>query len=249
MSDEQAKAVQEVAKTTTEIVKAAGGVGSYVARVLGSVPENLLGLIVGDWLEHKRRRHLRLLELNTARLLETIEIERITEPNPARLIPLLQAAADEAEPELQTMWAALMANVMLDGGSKVRHDYVQVLRTLCPQDALLLSEMNDLYRARSRMTRTTPITKLLRELARDKFLDEWVSIPRSRTRSFTPEERISFETLVRRGCIEFKARGTQGPTVGNVAGLFEHEGPTFRMTSFGTGLLDACTVAGSTSGA
>jgi hypothetical protein len=43
MSDEQAKAVQEVAKTTGEIVKAAGGVGSYLARVFGSIPTICLG--------------------------------------------------------------------------------------------------------------------------------------------------------------------------------------------------------------
>src|ERR1700722_2544443 len=142
MSDEQAKAVQEVAKTTGDIVKAAGGLGSYLARVFGSIPDNLLGLVVGDWLEHKRRRHLRLLEVNTARLLEDdVGSERITEPNPAILIPLLQSAADESEPELQAMWAALLANAMLDGGLQVRPDYIEVLRKLAPLDVLMLERL------------------------------------------------------------------------------------------------------------
>jgi hypothetical protein len=192
MSDEQAKAVQEVAKTTTEIVKAAGGVGSYLARILGSVPENLLGLVVGDWLEHKRRRHLKLLEVNTARLLETIEIERITEPNPARLIPLLQAAADEAEPELQAMWAALMANAMLDGGTKVRHDYIEVLRTLSPRDALVVKEMDEFTR------RQTSIPDPGEGLPLSPFLPEADAI----------EPRISIETLARHDCIALHIRQT-----------------------------------------
>jgi hypothetical protein len=142
VSDEQAKAVQEVAKTTGEIVKAAGGVGTYLTRVLGSVPENLLGLAVGDWLEHKRRRHLRTLELNTARILESVDAERITEPNPALLLPLLQSAADEAEPELQEMWAALLANAMLDDRRRVRADYIETLKQMSPIDAAVLAEMS-----------------------------------------------------------------------------------------------------------
>jgi hypothetical protein len=42
-----------VAKTTGEIVRAAGGMGAYLGRVLGSIPDNLLGLVAGDWLERK----------------------------------------------------------------------------------------------------------------------------------------------------------------------------------------------------
>ena len=83
MSDPQAKAVAEVAKTTAEVVKAAGAIGAYLDRVFGSIPDNLLGLAVGDWLQHKRRRHLAQLEDNTARILEGIASERLTEPSPS----------------------------------------------------------------------------------------------------------------------------------------------------------------------
>jgi hypothetical protein len=140
MTDE-AKAVAEVAKTAGEVVKAAEGLGSYLARVLGSIPDNLLGLAGGDWLEHKRRRHIAILEDNTARLLEGIRItepQRLTEPSPSVLIPLLQAAVDESRPELQELWAALLANAMLDGGKRVRRDYFEAVRKMEPVDAMVL---------------------------------------------------------------------------------------------------------------
>jgi len=140
MTDE-AKAIAEVAKTTGEIVKAAGGFGSYLAKVFGSVPESLIGLGGGDWLAHKRRRHLAILEANTARILEVTAAERLTEPSPSVLIPLLQAAVDEGRAELQELWATLLANAMIDGGRKVRRDYFMLLHQLEPADVLALDIM------------------------------------------------------------------------------------------------------------
>jgi hypothetical protein len=40
--------------------------------------------------------------------------------------------------ELQDLWAALLANAMIDGGRKVRRDYFDVVRQMEPFDALLL---------------------------------------------------------------------------------------------------------------
>ena len=135
---EEAQAVAEIAKTAGEAIQAAGGLGSYFARVFASIPDNLLGLLVGDWLEHKRRRNLAVLEANTARILADVPPERLAEPSPSVLIPLVQAAIDESRTELQELWAALLANSMLDGGRKVRRDYFEAVKQMEPSDALLL---------------------------------------------------------------------------------------------------------------
>jgi hypothetical protein len=135
---EEAGAIAEVAKTTGEIVRAAGGLGAYLAGVFGSIPADTLGLLVGDWLAHKRRRHLTLLEANTARILESIASGRLSEPSPSVLIPLLQASVDEGRHELQALWAALLANAMVDGGKRVRRDYFEAVRQMEPVDARLL---------------------------------------------------------------------------------------------------------------
>jgi hypothetical protein len=132
---DEAQAIAEVARTTGEAIRAAGGLGAYLNRVFGSIPDNLLGLGVGDWLEHKRRRHLAELEANTKRYVEQVSDSRITEPSPSVLIPLLKNAIDEGRPELQDLWAALLANAMLDGGQKVRRDYFEAIANMEPTDA------------------------------------------------------------------------------------------------------------------
>jgi hypothetical protein len=138
ITDAEAQAVTAVANTTGEVVKAAGGLGSYLAKTFGSIPEDTLGLIGGDWLSHKRRRHLATLEANTVRHFEGVDAQRLTEPSPSILIPLLQAAVDEGRAELQDLWAALLANAMVDGGRRVRRDYFDAVRQMEPVDALVL---------------------------------------------------------------------------------------------------------------
>ena len=110
-----------------------------------SIPDNLLGLMVGDWLDHKRRRHLAVLEANTAHIVEGIAIERLTEPSPSILIPLMQAAVDEGRSELQGLWAALLANAMVDGGRKVRRDFFEAVKRMEPADALILTVASEIW--------------------------------------------------------------------------------------------------------
>jgi hypothetical protein len=63
------------------------------------------------------------------------------------LIPLLQAAADESREELQSLWAALLANAMTDGGHRTRGAFVGALKSMDPADALVLSICSDEARA------------------------------------------------------------------------------------------------------
>jgi hypothetical protein len=111
ITDEQSKAIAEGAKLGKELIKAGERAGGYLAKVLASIPENLLGLAVEDWLEHRRRRHLALLQVNTQRILDSIERERITDPSPALLLPILKIAADESREELQVSTITLFDGV------------------------------------------------------------------------------------------------------------------------------------------
>jgi hypothetical protein len=214
MTDE-ARAVTEVAKTAGEIVKAAGGFGAYLAKVVGSVPEDLLGLGVGDWLHHKRLRHIAVLEDNTARLIESIAAahpERLSEPSPSVLIPLLQAAVDEGRPELQALWAALLANAMLDGGKKVRRDYFEAVRQMEPVDALVL----DVIARRLNPRATEDVT--LWQMENDFIDRERVKL------AILPDDMvIARRKLAKLDCIE-NWEGRRPPD----------------LTAFGRGLLAAC---------
>lgn len=64
--------------------------------------------------------------------------DRHSQPSPAIMIPLIEAAMKENREELQAKWAALMANAALDGGHKVRRDFIDILAKLEPVDVLVL---------------------------------------------------------------------------------------------------------------
>lgn len=55
------------------------------------------------------------------------------------LTPLLEGAIQESRKELQDLCAALLANSMIDGGKKVRRDYLDVVRRLEPLDVIVLN--------------------------------------------------------------------------------------------------------------
>jgi hypothetical protein len=71
-------------------------------------------------------------------LTAAIPEERRSQPSPAIMIPLIESAMKENRDELQTRWAALMANAALDGGHKVRRDFIETLAKLEPVDVLVL---------------------------------------------------------------------------------------------------------------
>jgi hypothetical protein len=81
-------ATQDSTSDWRELGAQVSGFSAYIARIFESIPDNLLGLMVGDWLAHKRRRHLAILEANTEGILEGIAADRLTEPSPSVLIPL-----------------------------------------------------------------------------------------------------------------------------------------------------------------
>ncbi len=51
ISDEQAKLLQEALKTLRSV-------GGYLREVLGTVPEDLVGLLGGDWLKVRRAENV-----------------------------------------------------------------------------------------------------------------------------------------------------------------------------------------------
>jgi hypothetical protein len=137
MTDE-AQAIVETAKLGQEVVKAASGIGGWLAEIVGAAPKDAFGLIGGGWLAHIRRRNLGTLEANTAAHLERISADRRQEPSPSILLPLLEYAKDESREELQSLWAALLANSMTDGGRRVRRAFFEVVAELEPQDVVVL---------------------------------------------------------------------------------------------------------------
>ncbi len=138
LTDAEATAAGEAAKAAGTALVVAAGAGGWLARTVGTIPEDILGIAGGDWLHQTRRRNLAKMEAKTAKSLDGIDATRRTEASPSVVLPLLEAAADESREELQALWAALLANACLDGGKRVRRAFFDALRHMDPVDALVL---------------------------------------------------------------------------------------------------------------
>lgn len=137
---ESAKAVQEVAKTGGKIIDAGSALGKWLGHVLGTIPEDLVGLTVGDPLYYLRvRRAIAFLEKTR----EKLERRAITNTKPIRdklLLPTVQGASEESDETLQDLWVNLLANAMdPDTDVELQEVFIETLRRLDPLDALILN--------------------------------------------------------------------------------------------------------------
>jgi hypothetical protein len=139
LSDEQAKAVQGIAEFGKTVVEEGGALARYAGRILGTFPEDAVGLVVGDPLRAIRTLVAAKLDSWVTRKLAD---RNVTDPqpiSPSLAIPIMRAAYDETRPELQELWASLIAAAMdLNRKGFVRADLVATVKQLEPLDALVL---------------------------------------------------------------------------------------------------------------
>jgi hypothetical protein len=137
ISDEQAKLGQE-------LVKAVRDASGYFTDILGDIPKDLLGLLVGDRVKAKRIERIEMLWRRTR---ERLGDRGVADPEPPSLkyaIPILEAAADEENGEIEDLWSRLLAAAMdpsrRDG---MRQSFIQVVKQMDPTDALVLKVIRD----------------------------------------------------------------------------------------------------------
>jgi hypothetical protein len=144
ISPDEAKAVQKFSDFGTTAVTEAGNLARYVGRILGTVPEDAVGLVIGDPLHFVRTA----IAAQYDSLLTRILRDRNVSPQPVSpsvAIPLIRAAYDEGRPELQELWANLIAAAMdPDRSKRVRRSFVDAVQRLDPLDAAVLKEVFDL---------------------------------------------------------------------------------------------------------
>jgi hypothetical protein len=142
ISDEQAKLGQELLKAVRD------GSG-YFADILGDLPRDLLGLLVGDRVKAKRIEKIAMLWERTR---ERLRDRGMVDPEPPSLkyaIPILEAAADEENEELQDLWSRLLAAAMdPNRRDATRQSFIQVVKQMDPMDALVLKASRAIFRRR-----------------------------------------------------------------------------------------------------
>lgn len=137
MTDEESKAVQEVAKTARKGLEIAERAGPFLERVLGPLVENAVG-IVSDQLAYFRLTRFFSLVDKVKALLASRGIENTRSVPPSFALPLIQAATIEHHEEIHDLWANLLATAMDLNAPEMRRSYVGILQQFEPTDAKLM---------------------------------------------------------------------------------------------------------------
>jgi len=137
IDENTAKALEESAKALGKGLDLVGGLGAYLARALGGVPENCN--LIGDWLIHKRVRRWADLQAETKRYLDSRGVqEPYEEVSPSIAIPLIEAAIDEDRLELADLWARLLAAAMEPSRkTAVRRSLIDIVKKVEPLEAVI----------------------------------------------------------------------------------------------------------------
>jgi hypothetical protein len=110
-----------------------------MAWVLGTTPADLVGATIGAPLHAVHTLIAGILNQKVAACLERRRVKETQGVSPSLGLPLLRAAYDESRPELQDMWAALIAAAMDPArAGRVRISFIEVLKKFDPLDALVL---------------------------------------------------------------------------------------------------------------
>lgn len=137
--EEEAKAVQELAKTGGKAIDAAREAGGFIAKYISGSLEEAIG-IFEDKLKYLRWERQQRLFKRADEFLKRSGISGPSRPVPLKLaIPILQGATLEEDDLLQDRWAALLvnaANASFDG--EIRRSYMSILEQLTPLDARIL---------------------------------------------------------------------------------------------------------------
>lgn len=200
MENEEAKALQEVAKFGTKALESGDKLGGFLSKVFGTVPSDVVGVVGGDWLHHIRIRNAAKLAQRTEEILRDRGILEQTEPmSPSVALPLLHAAQDETREELREMWARMLANGMDPNRSaSLRRSVIDTVKGFDPLDAVILQMTFD--------------RSLNKEVAYFKNSQDELGVS-------SDEFELSFSNLEKLGCIFNRTHTSEGIMVVSLSSL------------------------------
>lgn len=147
---ESAKAIQEASKSGRAVVDAASDLGKWAAKVLGTVPEDLVGFSFGDYFREVRIRNMDRMRRKTDEILQRRGVKEPLSIGPKHAIPLFEAVGEESDETLQDLWARLLANAM-DPNHEVQLQrvFIDTLRQFESFDALVFDKLATIGRSQA----------------------------------------------------------------------------------------------------
>jgi hypothetical protein len=147
LSDEEGKAVQEMAKAAGQSIEAAQDLGGFIAKYIGG-PLEQAAAIWTDKLRYRRWENQIALAEKAKAFLEARGLKGPTRTIGLNLaLPLLEEASLADSEALQDRWATLLANAADSTKPEVRRAYVTILAELTSFDASILEKICDADRA------------------------------------------------------------------------------------------------------
>jgi len=144
ITDEQAKAVQEVAKVVGQSIEAVSGFFSWCAEVVGDAPHDAFAWLIGDRWHHARIRNLYKIRERTEEILRQRSVKDRKPVSENIATPLLEAARQEDSPEIRELYAGLLAAAMDPArANAVRPEFIDAVKRFHPRDAVI---MRTIYR-------------------------------------------------------------------------------------------------------
>lgn len=140
LSDEQAKAVQELAKTGAGAVKAAQ---DFAQTLFGGMAGEAGG-VLADWAKYFRFKNGLVILDKVRAIRERRKLEGKPTPIPPKYgLPMIERACLEDDESLQDMWAGLIANAS-DPNKRLnlKRVFSDVLGSLEPLDVRILKHLN-----------------------------------------------------------------------------------------------------------
>jgi len=142
VTDEQAKAVSSLGTFGATAVTEAGNLARWIGRIIGTVPEDAIGLVIGDPLHAVRTLTAGWYDSKVTEILERREA-KVQPVSLSVALPLIRGAYDESREGLRDMWAALIAAAMdPDRAGRVRLSFIETLKQFDPLDAITLRELH-----------------------------------------------------------------------------------------------------------
>lgn len=139
ISEEQAKAVQEVAKAVGQGIEAASKFFSWCADAVGDAPRNAFARVIGDRLYHSRIRNIYKLQVRTEEILNQRGVHDRKPVSEDIATPLFDAARQQDSDELRELYAGLLAAAMDPArANTVRLEFVEAVKRFHPQDAVMM---------------------------------------------------------------------------------------------------------------
>jgi len=137
ITDEQAKLGQKA----LEVLQ---GLGGFLKETLGTVPEDLVGILGGNLLKVRRAENLARIVQEARERLKARGIHKPEPPSISILLPIVVASAEESRDELVDIWARLLAAATDPARSKsFRLAFIETAKKMDPLDAAVLRYTNE----------------------------------------------------------------------------------------------------------